>query len=78
MEYRDTWGQFHLMLLTHTGTSIWVDISWHHYEHIIKPVASGTQGQGLALHGLSWMLYLGAARKEQGEEWDQLPPCCGC
>lgn len=34
MEYRDTWGQFHLMLLTHTGTSIWVDISWHHCGHI--------------------------------------------
>lgn len=28
-------------------------------------MAAGTQVQGLALHGLSWMLYLGAARQSR-------------
>lgn len=40
-------------LLTHAGASMGAHISWHRWGHILKPMAAGTQGQGLALQGLS-------------------------
>ena len=64
------------MLLTHAGASTQAHMSQHHWGHIFEPTAAGTQVQGLALHGLSWMLYMGAARLSR--VMNQLPPRCGC
>lgn len=62
---RDERGQLPPTLLTHAGASMGVHVSWHHWGHVFKLMAARTQAQGLALCGLSWMLYLGAARQSR-------------
>lgn len=48
MVCRDTGGQLHPMLLIHAAARMGAHISWHHWRHIFKPMAAGTQRQDLA------------------------------